>query len=381
MEQTKKYWKGLEQLKSTPEFEKYANKEFPEHLPVNGAIEEEPSRRDFLKMMGFGVAAVSLAACEAPIRKAIPYVKKPESVDPGVPNFFASTYVNGSDYCSVVVKTREGRPIKVEGNEFSTVSGGGTSAQVEASVLSLYDKQRLKGPSIAGKSVSWDELDAQVSSALSDVNGKLVVVSNSINSPSTKKALETFASKYSNTSFVSYDQGSFSGALEANQKTFGARALPSYDFSKAKTIVSIGADFLGNWPGKTMANKQFASTRKLGDDKKDMSRLYAFESILSLTGANADYRSPIKPSEQGAYLATLYNHLAAKAGANSVSGPKTDDPILKKAAEDLWKSKGKSLVVSGFNDVNAQLLVNAINGLLESYGTTIDMNASSNLRQ
>ena len=121
---TKQYWKGLEELTKNPEFEKYADKEFAEHLPINSNNEGDgTNRRDFLKMMGFGIAAASLASCEAPIRKAIPYLNKPIDVDPGVPNYYASTYINGSDFASIVVKTREGRPIKIEGNKLSSLSG------------------------------------------------------------------------------------------------------------------------------------------------------------------------------------------------------------------------------------------------------------------
>src|SRR5690606_10542521 len=127
------------------------------------------SRRDFLKMMGFGVTAVSLAACEAPIRKAIPYARKPEDVDPGIANYYASTYTNGGDYCSIVVKTREGRPIKVEGNTLSSVTGGGTSAQVEASVLSLYDNARLRGPKKGSARITWEDLDKEVKAKLEDI--------------------------------------------------------------------------------------------------------------------------------------------------------------------------------------------------------------------
>ncbi len=149
MSNTKKtYWKGLPQLKNDPAFVKHADKEF-----VDLAVQEDPghSRRDFLKMMGFSVAAASLAACEAPIRKAIPYVNKPIDADPGIPNYYASTYMNGGDYCSIVVKVRDGRPIKVDGNSLSKVTMGGTNAQVEASVLSLYDNYRLRGPKLKGE--------------------------------------------------------------------------------------------------------------------------------------------------------------------------------------------------------------------------------------
>src|SRR5690349_6787013 len=140
MEENKKvYWKGLEQLTNSQDFVKNANQEFAP------APEEDlgHSRRDFLKMMGFGVSAVALAACEAPVRKAIPFVNKPVDLDPSVPNYYASTYINGGEYCSILVKTREGRPIKIDGNANSTVTKGGINAQVEASVLSLYDNSRL----------------------------------------------------------------------------------------------------------------------------------------------------------------------------------------------------------------------------------------------
>ena len=379
MKETKKYWKGLEQLKNSAEFQEKANKEFPEYLPI--ADGEEPSRRDFLKLMGFGIAAVSLAACETPVKKAIPYVKKPVAVDPTLPNYYASTYVSGSDYCSVVVKTREGRPIKLEGNKLSSFSGGGTSSQVEASVLSLYDQERLQNPTIDGKKATWEELDAAVTKELTAVNGRLTIVTNSISSPATQSSIDTLVSKYG-AKHVSYDQVSFSGLLSAYETAFGSRMLPLHDFSKAKTIVSFGADFLGAYPNHTGNNKQFASTRKLDSKKKDMSRLYAFESNLSLTGANADYRTPIKASQEGLYVANLYNAIAKKLGGTSVNVAKVgDDAVLMKAANDLVKSRNNSIVVCGSNDVNVQLMVIAINNLLRAYGTTIDTNRAVNLRK
>lgn len=370
MKDTKKtYWKGLEQLTNNPEFVKNADKEF---LPISDEDANGHNRRDFLKAMGFGIAAVSLAACEAPVRKAIPYLEKPVDIDPSVPNYYASTFINGSDYASVVVKTREGRPIKVDGNKLSAVSGGGTSAQVEASVLSLYDQERLQNPTIKGEAVTWEQLDSEVTKRLAGTSGKLVVVSNTVCSPSTQKALDQFTSKFG-ASHVQYDQMSFNGILEANQTTFGVRAIPFYDFSKADTIVSFDADILGGWLNSTLFSKQFAASRKLSATKKTMSRLYAFESNLSLTGANADYRSPVKPSQQGILIGNLYNLIAAKSGGSSISIPKIDHPRLTMAANDLLKSKGKSIVVSGSNDQDVQTLVNAINQLLANYGGTIDI--------
>src|SRR5690606_19043582 len=279
MESKKIYWKGIGQLKNSTAFVKNAQDEFG---PDPGPEEDlGHSRRDFLKMMGFGVAAVSLAACEAPIRKAIPYVNKPEDSVPSVANYYASTYINGGDYCSIVVKTREGRPIKIEGNSLSSVTKGGTSAQVEASVLSLYDNARLRFPRLGeNRKATWDELDMEITDKLRGIslsNGKIVIVSNSILSPSTKAVIEKFKAKYPTTQHVQYDQSSHYGMLKANEESFGTAMIPSYDFSKAKVIVSVAADFLTSWLSPVEFTKQYAATRDVGENKKDMSRHYQFE--------------------------------------------------------------------------------------------------------
>jgi MoCo/4Fe-4S cofactor protein with predicted Tat translocation signal len=378
-ESTKIYWKGLEQLTNDPEYVKHANNEFAPGPEENLGH----SRRDFLKMMGFGMSAVALAACEAPIRKAIPYVNKPEDVDPSIANYYASTYTNGGDYCSVVVKVREGRPIKIDGNALSSVTKGGTSAQVEASVLSLYDNARLRGPKATGNKTTWEELDKQVVDKLSAVataGGKIVIVSNTILSPSTLAALDKFKAKYPTTQHVVYDQVSYYGIWKANEESFGKGMIPSYDFSKASVIVSVAADFLNSWLAPIEFTKQYAQTREVGENKKEMSRHYQFESVMTLSGANADYRSQIKPSEEAAVVAQLYNLIAAKAGQSTVSGG-VDKNHLAKAAEDLWANRGKALVVAGSNDKAVQVLVNGINDMLQSYGSTILPHIPVNYRQ
>ena len=189
MQETIKYWKGLEELENTPEFIKNSQNEFAEFLPVKettggSAGNEVAPRRDFLKLLGFGLAAATLASCEAPVRKAIPYLNKPEEVDPGIPNWYASTYFNDGDYNSVLVKTREGRPIKVEGNPLSLITRGGLSPRGQASVLSLYDNARLTGP-VARKGeghqdTTWEVIDREVSNKLRSVTGKVVLVSTTV---------------------------------------------------------------------------------------------------------------------------------------------------------------------------------------------------------
>jgi len=384
MEESKKtYWKGLEQLTNSPEFVKHAHQEFAQPGP-----EEDlgHSRRDFLKMMGFGVSAVALAACEAPIRKAIPYVNKPVDVDPSIANYYASTYTNGGDYCSIVVKTREGRPIKIDGNALSNVTKGGTSAQVEASVLSLYDNARLRGPMAGASKISWEDLDSKVIAKLGEIaakGGNIRIVSNTILSPSTKAVIEKFKAKYPTTQHVTYDQNSSYGILKANEESFGSAFIPSYDFSKASVIVSVAADFLNSWGSSIENTKQYAQTREVGEDKKDMSRHFHFESILTLTGANADYRSQIKPSEEGAVVIALYNAIASKAGKSSLTGAADASKVanLEKAATELWASRGKALVVAGSNDKAVQVVVNGINEMLGSYGVTIHPGNPVNFRQ
>lgn len=380
MKETKKtYWKGLEQLSNDPEFVKNADREFPE-LPSMISEDGNASRRDFLKMMGFSLAAASLAACEAPVRKAIPYVNKPVDINPSIPNYYASTFASGGDYASIVVKTREGRPIKIDGNKLSPINSGKVNAIVEASVLSLYDKERLTGPYLAGEKTDWASLDAEVKSKVSAA-GNVKIVSNTVLSPSTLKALDLFSESVGGAEVIMYDPLSNYGIAKASESMYGQALVPSYSFDKAKTIVSFGADFLGTWISPIEFAGQYAKTRKISKERPEMSRHYQFESNLSLTGANADYRSPIKASQSGLAVLALYNMLARKAGAATVSAPAVEVANLEKAANDLWASRGASLVVSGSNDPNVQTVIHAINELLGNNGATVDFSTPVNFRK
>ncbi|MHA7130053.1 TAT-variant-translocated molybdopterin oxidoreductase [Algoriphagus namhaensis] len=371
MKDTKKtYWKGLEELNNDPEFVKHADKEFVE-LPSSLDAEGGSSRRDFLKMMGFSLAAASLAACEAPVRKAIPYVNKPVDVNPSIPNYYASTFASGGDYASVVVKTREGRPIKIDGNTLSPINKGKVNAIVEGSVLSLYDKARMTGPMISGEKTDWATLDSQVKAALASA-GTVKIVANTILSPSTLKALDQFSVTLGGVELIQYDPLSNYGIRKAAETFYGEAVIPSYHFHKAKTIVSFDADFLGTWISPIEFAGQYAQTRKISKENPTMSRHYQFESNLSLTGANADYRTPIRASQSGLAVLALYNAIAKKAGAATVSAPAVEVAHLDKAANDLWAAKGAALVVSGSNDPNVQVVINAINELLGSQGNTVD---------
>lgn len=389
MEHTKKrYWRGLEELRNDEEFVKNAYQEFPS-APANDLENivdgTGTHRRDFLKVLGFGMAAVSLAACrETPIRKAIPYLNKPELTYPSISDYYASTYYDGGDYASVLVETREGRPIKIEGNPQSGVTYGGTTARVQASVLSLYDIDKLKGPKRGEADIDWETADREIVNQLGAIaarGGAIRIITSTILSPSTKAVIADFIQKYPTTRHIMYDANSAFGIVQANQASFGRAVIPSYDFSKANTIVGINADFLGTWINPLEYARPYASTRKLSPTKRDMSRHYQFESTFTTTGANADYRGTYKPSQEGLVVAALYNKVAAKLGGSPISAAAIDVQHLDKAATDLIASRGQALVVCGSNDPNVQVVVNALNGLLGSYGTTIDLNTPVNYRQ
>lgn len=391
----KKYWKGLEELHAEPEFVRLRDNEFFEELPIRPEDSANVTpRRDFLKYLGFGIAAASLAACEAPVKKAIPYLIKPEEITPGVPDFYASTFFDGHDYASILVKTREGRPIKIDGNESSKITGSGTNARVQASVLDLYDNTRLKGPLSSGNPSEWSTIDSAIKSKLLEVapkQGKIRILSSTIISPSTKKVIGDFTTKYPTTKHIQYDAISRYGITKANQLCFGKAVLPTYSIKDARIIVGFECDFLANWFAPINHAKQYAITRKLNDGKKDMSRHIQFEANLSLTGSNADNRYKMRATEHGKVLLSLYNKLFALAGissetSNSVSvaiGSWTfaNDEALISTAKDLWNNKGSALVLSGSNDVNDQIIVNGINNLLGSYDTLIDLDRACYIRQ
>ena len=387
---TKKYWKGLEELNNSPEFVQNANNEFAEQIPVEDFLGDSKladnsgtNRRDFLKFLGFSVTAASLAACETPVNKAIPYVVKPEEITPGVANWYASSYYDGRDYAAILVKTREGRPIKLAGNSLSKVSGT-TNARVQASILSLYDSSRLTGPVTKSgdtwNPTTWTNIDKEIGGKLAKATGGIRILSSTIISPSTKAVIADFIAKYPNTKHVTYDAISYSGITKANGQTFGQEVIPSYNFKKAHVVVSIGADFLSNWIEDYSVD--FAVNRKVSKSNAKMSKHYQFESNLSLTGANADERIPVKVSEQGKVVVNLYNAVAKIVGGSSLpSSALACDAQIAKAAKDLADNKGKSLVVSGSNDVNVQMVVNGINQLLDNYGKTIDIENPSYLNQ
>jgi molybdopterin-containing oxidoreductase family iron-sulfur binding subunit len=388
MGMTRKYWKGLEELKETPEFLKSREQEFPAEMSVEEFLGDEnlketsTARRDFLKFLGFSVAAATVAACEAPVTKAIPYVNKPENVMPGMPTWYASTYYDGVSYASILVKTREGRPIYIKGNKDFGFTNGGTNAQIIASVLGLYDSARLQGPTSNGKQTSWSKIDDSLKASLKSAK-KVTLVSNTIISPSLQMAIAEFATAIGATEgsdkfeHIQYDAASYAGIRLANEASFGKNLIPDYDFSKAKTIVSVGADFLGTWLLPTQFATQYGTHRN--PDSGWMSKHFQFESVMSISGSNADYRGMIKPSQQANVLAYILKNGYGVSTGVSIDLDKETAKVADEAIKSLKASKGESIVVAGSNNKAVQVLANKLNNEIGAYGKTIDLNNTINL--
>ena len=371
MASNKKYWKSEAEL--TPGnsiVETLKQNEFPEEIPVDSFLGDkeqlassQTSRRDFLKYVGFSTAAASLAACEGPVHKSIPYVFQPERIIPGVANYYATTIADGFDFASILVKTREARPIKIEANKEASALGG-TNARVQASVLSLYDSTRLQGPTTQGNPVDWEALDAGVTSKLESLknSGKqIALLTQTYASPSADRLIGQFREAYGNVNHVTYDAVSCDAALNAYQARYGERALADYDLSSADLIVSFGADFLGDWQGGGY-DAGYSKGRVPKDGK--MSHHVQFESNMSLTGANADQRVPLTPAQQKVALAHLY----ARLNGSSTSGelPERAARALDRVVEGIGKNRSRAVVLTGLDDEDAQSVVLAINEMLAS---------------
>lgn len=355
-------FRSIHELKDPSLNGKLALKEFQNEIPVDEFLEDAgnsgTSRRDFLKLLGFSTAAVTLAACEAPVIKTIPYVVKPHDIIPGIPNYYASTYFDGFDFASVLVKTREGRPIKIEPNP-AAGSLGKTNARAQASVLSLYDNDKVKLPALNGdEHTDFNKIDDFVLKGLAESQAagkKIVVLSHSFPSPTFKKLFGDFKTKYPSAELITYDAFPYAAALDAAQEVFGQRALPVYDLSTSQLVVSFNADFLGDYNASSL-EVSYAAARKPGPE---MLRHIQVESNLSLTGANADSRYRLKPSAVFKTLVEVYNGLNGG----------TTDKVASEIVKEL-QAKGSNAVVFADGSKAAYVLAHLINQKLGSKAFT-----------
>ncbi len=389
-----RYWQSLEEWSKDPEFAKLAEKEFLSSPLQESDGQDGWARREFLKLMGASLAMASAGCIRRPVQKIVPYNKQVEEVTFGVSNYYTSTYFDGSEALGLLVKTREGRPLKIEGNPNHPLNKGSTSVRAQAHILSLYDPERIKGPqrNLLNKaktnrdtiSSSWADVDAAAVKQLA--KGKVVVLTGAVNSPSTRSIINEFCQAFG-AKHVSWQPLSHEEIREGQKASYGEEVLPTYRFDKAKVIVSIDADFLGTWITPTTFTRQFSAGRK---DIKEMSKLVVFDSNYSLTGANADVRVRIKPSQQLDVVMGLIHEIAVKKGfgsankaalepfANAAAGLAMEPALFSKIADDLIKNKGQSLVVAGgpatmtAHSLQLQMAVNFLNSLLGNDGNTVE---------
>ena len=381
----KKYWKSLEEnqeISITGDKAKRPSTVSAAELPDQTISNLSTSRRDFLKVFGYSLSSTALlASCERPIQKAIPYIIQPEEIIPGKAVNYATSFYDGHEYCNIIVKTRDGRPIKIEGNKQSGFNGEGTTARVQASVLSLYDDARLKEPSENNVIQAWDTIDKKIKEEFLLIQGeagKVVLMTPTIISPTTKAVIKKFGDSFKNFKWIQYDAISYSAIIEANQKSFGMAVIPDYNFQKADFVVSLNSDFLGTWLTPVHFIPRYASRRKPGNGQNSMLRHVQFESGMSLTGSNADLRKTIKPSEELPLLINLYNGIAKKTGGNEIPATQYKEDISW-LVNDLIECKGKSIVISGTNNVSVQIITNGINSLLGNYNECIDIHNTLNI--
>jgi molybdopterin-containing oxidoreductase family iron-sulfur binding subunit len=385
---TKEYWTSLEERDeiasgATPETD-----EFPV-MPVAGG--EHLGRRDFLKMSGFAVGVVALNGCvRGKEREVVPYLTAAEEIVPGRAYSYATVCGACPAACGVLAKALDGRPIKLEGNPDHPLSAGGLCAIGQASVLGLWDSQRLRHPLRAGEKSGWDQVDAEIMAALervSESGGKVRFLTDSTTGPAERAAIESFLSRFADGRLVTYDPLSLSAIADAHAETHGTRAIPRYRLDRAEVIVSFGADFLGSWISPVEHARAYRSGRRLDSSGAPFSQHVQLESRMSLTGGSADRRVVIPPLSTATILAHLAERLAGAAGVEvpwTTLPPAPIDEALIAELSALLSSapRGRAVILCGENDIAAQRLTNFVNELLGGYddGGTVDLQRPSRQR-
>jgi Fe-S-cluster-containing dehydrogenase component/anaerobic selenocysteine-containing dehydrogenase len=423
--ETPRHWLSTEELTAdywnNPAVQELRGQEFS-HKPVEtiALIDKLDTkgiaRRDFLTLMGASMAMASLSCARRPVNKIIPYVVQPEEITPGVPNFYASTDPETGE--GLLVKTREGRPIKLEGNPDHPVNRGKLSARTQASLLELYDPDRLQEPKAmsrkgASTGMDWAQLDAAVVEKLKASGGKVRILSSAQVGPSRRKLTQEFLAAFgagAADKHIEFEVLSLDEIQQAQNASYGTSVVPQYLFDRAEVVVSFGADFLGTWISPVEHAAAWSKKRKLNSknvQSEYLSKLFVLESMMTVTGANADERLPIPAgSELRAAMAVAHalvakgrgkfaGDAAVKAALASFSPAKVSQELglanagvetFEKIADALWAARGKGLVVGGNaqsrsgDQVGLQIAINLLNSLCENEGVTVDGVARADVR-
>jgi MoCo/4Fe-4S cofactor protein with predicted Tat translocation signal len=348
-------WKSFEELARDPALHERMQHEYPSDDDAPTPDTSGFSRRKFMGLMAASMAFAA-AGCRRPEQQIVPYVRKPEYLIPGVANHFATSFQHGNFSAGLLVRSREGRPVKIEGNELDPISGGASSVLAQASLLALYDPDRMLRPVVNGSDSTPQNAITRMAAAIKDVTarGKGVrVIVGEHASPSLSKMLEDMQTHIPDCTVVSWPVISADGAAQANRELLGIDAVTVPELSLADVILGVEADFLGSDPEALYHIRNFSKRRKPSRSRPDMSRFYSVEASMTLTGSNADHRIRIKPSEFNEFLLALLHEMVVVRGRGAFGGSITAElarhantrfSYLKRIADDLLSDRGLVMI-------------------------------------
>ena len=361
------YWRSLEELAGSEEFQEMLHREFPK-----GASEwlDDFSRRGFLKTMGASLALAGLTGCtRMPITEIVPYVRQPENVVPGRPKYYATAFTLGGYASPILVESHLFRPTKIEGNPQHPASLGGTDIYAQASLLDLYDPDRAQNITYMGDVRSWnafmDAIHGPMNAEKSMAGGGVRILTQTVTSPTLAAQIREYLGANPQAKWHVYEPINRDNVYEGAKLAFGEVVETRYDLSKADVIVSLDADFLyAGFPGSARYTRDFAARR---NPDGNMNRLYVIESTPSSTGMKADHRLPVKAS----YVEDFAKTLAAAVGL-TVTGSEGASGFDKAVAADLTAHRGSSVVIAGDHQPPVvHALAHAINQALGNIGKTV----------
>ena len=366
----KQLWRSLDQLADAPAFRELVEREFP-----HGASEmDDPvTRRTFLKLMGASLALAGVTGCSyMPPKTLAPFVQMPLDRTPGIPNFYANAVTLNGYATGVLVRQNDGRPTKIEGNLLHPASLGSTDLFVQAEVLTLYDPDRSQSVLTGGVASTWADFTAALGTSLAAQSAGggagIRILTTTVTSPTLAAQLAEFGKLYPQARWYQYEPINRDNVYEGARLAFGKYVSTRYDFSKAKVVVSLDADFLAPGPGFVAYARAFADARKVMQTSEEMNRLYVVEATPSTTGATADHRLPLKASA----VASFAEALRADLGGKTTELPEHAKVFLEHIIKDLEANRGTSLVIAGDQQPPAvHALAHAINAELGNVGTTV----------
>ncbi len=366
----REYWRSLEEVAETEEFQKWIDDEFPNRASLIGI-----DRRDFLKYMGASVLLAGLGGCRfLPQERVIPYIKAPEDRTFGIPSYFATAAVFGGYATGLLAKSFEGRPIKLEGNPDHPASMGAIDIFSQCSLLNLYDPDRSQNAIHEDMITTWEEFFKAVRPTIEGHRKTggvgLRILSETTTSPSFGDQIAGLLKQFPSAQWHQFEPTSRDNVKAAAVSAFGAPLNPVYHFEKAKVIFSLDSDFLTAMPGSLRYARDFATGRTIEHQGASMNRLYALDCVPSVTAANADHRLPVKASE----VEGIARAVAARLGVSAPGEPSKAIPErwLSALVADLTASRGASIVLAGDHMPAAvHTLAHAMNAALGNIGSAV----------